>query len=269
LLPDRTDASGWLSFSQDFGPSDQKVELVEIADAVPPGVVSVSPAAGSTGAAVDGGVTVKFTEPVLSSSVESNFTLAAAQPVPGTFEWSEAGDSVTFHPSSPLAEGTTYELTIAGVEDLVSNQNSTAFRSWFVTYSQEPLLTVSGTVTDAGGTPVQGAKVTIDGTTHTTDADGDFLFSPVAAGSHEVTITANGYGPATLEAEAGSIVNATLTQQPPGVPSTAGALPPVAIGADIAVIALLCVGVLFVAFGSKPPSATRMVKGFLRRLRRR
>ncbi|WP_341946982.1 carboxypeptidase regulatory-like domain-containing protein [Microbacterium sp. LWH11-1.2] len=50
-------------------------------------------------------------------------------------------------------------------------------------------VAVSGQVTDAGGGPVAGVTVTIDGQTTTTDADGRYLFDSIPVGTHTATIT--------------------------------------------------------------------------------
>ena len=47
-------------------------------------------------------------------------------------------------------------------------------------------ITVSGTLLDASGTPVQGAPVTIAGRHATTDQDGNFTVAKVPAGTHDV-----------------------------------------------------------------------------------
>jgi hypothetical protein len=64
--------------------------------------------------------------------------------------------------------------------------------------------TVTGTVT-ANGSPVPGATVALDGRTATTDANGAFSFTAVDAGTHTVTVTADGFScdPRTTTVTAG------------------------------------------------------------------
>ncbi len=50
-------------------------------------------------------------------------------------------------------------------------------------------VAVSGRVTDAGGDPVAGVSVSVDGQTTTTDEDGRYLFDQVSVGTHTATIT--------------------------------------------------------------------------------
>lgn len=52
--------------------------------------------------------------------------------------------------------------------------------------------TVTGTVT-AGGSPISGATVALDGQTTTTDANGTYTFTNVAPDSYSVTVTADGF----------------------------------------------------------------------------
>lgn len=52
--------------------------------------------------------------------------------------------------------------------------------------------TVSGVISSISGNPVSGATVSLGNTTATTDANGVYLFSGVAAGSHSISASANG-----------------------------------------------------------------------------
>ncbi len=53
--------------------------------------------------------------------------------------------------------------------------------------------TVDGTVVAEGGAPINGASVTLDGNTVTTDASGYFIFTEVLAGVYDITASAAGY----------------------------------------------------------------------------
>ncbi len=52
--------------------------------------------------------------------------------------------------------------------------------------------TISGVISSINGNPISGATVSLDNTTVTTDANGVYLFSEVAAGSHSISAAANG-----------------------------------------------------------------------------
>lgn len=78
--------------------------------------------------------------------------------------------------------------------------------------------TVTGTVT-AGGSPIQGATVALDGRTATTDANGAFTFTDVGPDSYTVTATADGFtcDPQTTTVSAGqtSMVDVSCTSSAP------------------------------------------------------
>lgn len=52
--------------------------------------------------------------------------------------------------------------------------------------------TISGVISSISGSPISGATVSLDNATVTTDANGVYLFSEVAAGSHSISAAANG-----------------------------------------------------------------------------
>ncbi|MGH7565727.1 MAG: carboxypeptidase regulatory-like domain-containing protein [Gemmatimonadota bacterium] len=78
--------------------------------------------------------------------------------------------------------------------------------------------TVTGTVT-AGGSPISGATVALDGQTTTTDANGTYTFTNVAPDSYSVTVTADGFqcDPRTTTVTAGqtSTVDFACTSSSP------------------------------------------------------
>lgn len=52
--------------------------------------------------------------------------------------------------------------------------------------------TISGVISSISGSPISGATVSLDNATVTTDANGVYIFSEVAAGSHSISAAANG-----------------------------------------------------------------------------
>lgn len=52
--------------------------------------------------------------------------------------------------------------------------------------------TISGVISSISGSPISGATVSLDNATVTTDANGVYLFSEVAVGSHSISAAANG-----------------------------------------------------------------------------
>ena len=61
--------------------------------------------------------------------------------------------------------------------------------------------TVAGTVIDASGIPIEGAQMSVEGTTEDAQSDGDGSFSlpRVTPGTHLLTVTKSGYAPRTIE----------------------------------------------------------------------
>ncbi len=83
------------------------------------------------------------------------------------------------------------------------------------TRAQSGRGTVSGRVTDTSGGVLQGAAVELDpaGLTRVSDAQGEFTFTGVAAGSYTITYNFVGMEPhsATVEVKAGETVRADAT----------------------------------------------------------
>jgi len=81
-------------------------------DTAPPTVVSTLPAHGVTGFAVDGVLSITFSEAMLTSSLNTTtFTLTGTSgSVAGTVSYS--GNTATFTPSNPLAFAATYTATL-------------------------------------------------------------------------------------------------------------------------------------------------------------
>ncbi|MEO8102392.1 MAG: Ig-like domain-containing protein, partial [Betaproteobacteria bacterium] len=109
--------------------------VVAPADTLPPAVVTISPANGATGVAVNSSIAATFTEAMNPATISpSTFTLNNG--VTGTVTYS--GNTATLTPSASLAYSTTYTATItAGVTDLAGNA-LTAAVSWSFTTAAAP-----------------------------------------------------------------------------------------------------------------------------------
>jgi subtilisin family serine protease len=113
-------------------------------DTTAPSISSVSPADGATTVATSAAVSVTFSESMDRASAEAAFSLG----VPGTFSWS--GDTMTFRPSSPLAEGTQYTATLgAGPRDLAGNALA-AGRTWSFRTLTTVTVAPTGTAIETG-----------------------------------------------------------------------------------------------------------------------
>ena len=123
------------------------------ADTTPPTVVSVTPVGASTGVATSTPVTVTFSEALNAATVSAS-TFVLRDPnnniVPATISYSTATKTVTLTPTSPLANGTMYMLTIvggsSGVKDLAGNPLATNIFSSFTTVAAAPPDTTPPTV---------------------------------------------------------------------------------------------------------------------------
>lgn len=105
-----------------------------IVDIIAPTVLSVSPAANTTGAPTSTKPSVTFSEPMSQSSVSTtSFTVKqGGLQVPGTISWS--GNTVTFNPSAPLLPGTSYSCSInTTVKDAAGNSLASNYSWTFAT----------------------------------------------------------------------------------------------------------------------------------------
>ncbi|PJZ31857.1 hypothetical protein CH378_01210 [Leptospira kmetyi] len=98
-------------------------------DTTAPTISFVSPSNGLTGFAINGSLSISFSEAVNCATVTStSVTLSDGSAIPGTVGCS--GTSATFTPTSSLAYGTSYTATIATtVTDLAGNPLAVPF-SW-------------------------------------------------------------------------------------------------------------------------------------------
>ena len=114
-------------------------------DTTPPTVVSVSPVSGSTGVATGASVTVTFSEPLNPTSVSSNTIQLRNSSfilVPATVSYNASNNTATLAPTSPLANGAMYMVTVVGgangVKDLAGNALATSLLTTFTTVAAAP-----------------------------------------------------------------------------------------------------------------------------------
>ncbi|HAL86081.1 MAG TPA: hypothetical protein DCM31_03900 [Deferribacteraceae bacterium] len=110
-----------------------------ILDTVAPYVVSITPSNNSTNVSRSTNISVRFSEPVLASSLTaSNLSLTNQSTLEAVTSGNLtiSGNTVTFNPASDLSAGTAYTVNIStGVTDLAGNALSSAGQSYFVTSS--------------------------------------------------------------------------------------------------------------------------------------
>jgi uncharacterized membrane protein len=146
-------------------------------------------------------IIITFSEPMARASVEAAFTINPS--VQGSFIWTMAGAEVTFDPLTFLYSDTEYTVYLdsASVYDLAGNP-MTDDLVWTFTTGTDVTGNLRGTVEDENGNGVEGATVTIKGTSFstTTDSDGEYSFSNVPVGSYEIVIKKVNYKDASTQA---------------------------------------------------------------------
>lgn len=116
-------------------------------DTTPPTVVSTVPASGATGVAVNSPVTVKFSEAIDPTTINSNtiqLRNAANALVSASLSYDGPSLTATLTPSAILSTSTTYTLTVVGgttdprVKDLAGNALATSVSRSFTTSATNP-----------------------------------------------------------------------------------------------------------------------------------
>jgi hypothetical protein len=167
----------------DIANSTATDEVTFLVDTVAPAIVSALPEGDLE--PVNTAIVVNFTKPM-----DHLATTITIEGVTGTVSWDRT--FLTFTPSSPLAYGTTYTVTVSG-RDLVGSPIS---KSW--TFTTTDMGTISGIIVDNNGNPLGGASVRLDdGTTVVTNERGEFTFE-ARAGPHNLTVSKSGWDGLTM-----------------------------------------------------------------------
>ena len=101
------------------------VIFTKLADTTAPYITLKSPDHGGTGVATGTAVTATFSEPIKESTATVTVKNAANQSVAGTRTLNEARTMLTFTPDDPLAQSTTYTVTVSGAQDDADNAMTT------------------------------------------------------------------------------------------------------------------------------------------------
>ncbi|MGW4638068.1 DUF4082 domain-containing protein [Sphaerisporangium sp. NPDC004334] len=118
---------------QSWGATNYWVDVIftRLADTTAPYITLKSPDHGGTGVATGTAVTATFSEPIKENTATITVKNAANQAVAGTRSLNEARTLLTFTPDSPLAQSTTYTVTVSGALDDADNSMTTT--SWSFT----------------------------------------------------------------------------------------------------------------------------------------
>jgi hypothetical protein len=122
-----------------------------------PTVITVVPANGTTGVALNSNVKVTFSEAMDGASINTTtITLrntATSAAVAGTVAYDNATNTATFTPSSNLTSGTNYTLTVStGAKDAAGNPMASAFTSTFTAIVIDTSAPTVASVLPANGT---------------------------------------------------------------------------------------------------------------------
>jgi hypothetical protein len=174
-------------------------------DTVAPTIVSISPAAGSTGANLSAPVVVKFSElmnaATISGSTIQLFVTGSSTPVAATVTFS--GSTATLTPAVPLLGSTQYQVVISGsITDSSGNALGSNVTAIFTTglgqWSQAGVAAFSGgtlngtALTTAGGGGVQLASGFSDQFTGTSLSSAWTTTSWAPAGGGPTSVTVSG-----------------------------------------------------------------------------
>ena len=125
-------------------------------DTTPPTIVSITPAALSTGVAINTPITISFSEALTAASVTTSTIQlrdSGNNLVAGTVTYNSSNNTATFTPTSALSNSMTYTLTVvsgaSGVKDLAGNALASTATSSFTTVADTTPPTVVS-VTPAG-----------------------------------------------------------------------------------------------------------------------
>ena len=95
-----------------------------VSDTDNPAVIAVSPQNGAAGVPLNARISVQFSEPMSSVSMESNpvvVTPAGGSPIAGTLSISADHTIMMLTPNSPLNANSSYTVSVSGVQDVSGN----------------------------------------------------------------------------------------------------------------------------------------------------
>ena len=180
-------------------------------DTVAPTVTSKNPAATATGVALNGVISITFSEPMNPLTFTTLTVKSGGTTLQGTVTFSAGNTIVTFAPTANMSAGTVYTVTVTNaITDVAGNALVPA--SWTFTTTQS--YTVGGTVSGLG----VGESVVLQDngadnlTVVSTNPGFTFLTKVVDAGNYAVTIKTQPTGKTcTISNGSGKIAGANVT----------------------------------------------------------
>jgi hypothetical protein len=146
---------------------------------------------------------------MFSEAMNETATTITVSGISGSLIWS--GNILVLKPSANLTTVTTYLVVVSG-KDLAGHAMN---YEWEFTTTN--LLMVGGKVVDENGAPIQGAVISMNGTTvATTDAEGNYSFE-ILPGTYTLTVKREGYDEASKQVvvsdgQSGTGTNAVIVQ---------------------------------------------------------
>ncbi|ABQ27183.1 Ig-like domain-containing protein [Geotalea uraniireducens] len=132
-----------------------------VADVIPPQVTGASVANNATDVPVGSSISVSFSEALATSSVTASsvvLTDTAGQPVPGSVTIAADRKGITFKPTSALARGAAYTLTVtAAITDAAGNSLAAPYDVFFTTDNTAPSLKTISPASGSQNVPVGSA----------------------------------------------------------------------------------------------------------------
>ncbi|WP_405143782.1 DUF4082 domain-containing protein [Sphaerisporangium sp. NBC_01403] len=101
------------------------VSFTKVADSTAPSITAKSPDHGGVGVATGTAVTATFSEPIQENSAVVTVKNQANQTVAGSVSLNQARTLLTFTPDNPLAQSTTYNVSVSGGKDDADNVMTT------------------------------------------------------------------------------------------------------------------------------------------------
>ncbi len=190
--------------------------LTILADAQPPSVVSVTPAANQTAVALDSTIQVQFSDALDPSTVNSStFTLGTGtNSLPYSIKYDPSSFTVTMVPEQTFTPGTQYTVTISTSVTDPAGLALPAPSQW--SFTTEPLIGTNGTVSVPSGTsPTTLTVVSYGGKESIPDSQGAFDASLSPLGHNLVAAMESGksFGWLAIAEDLSQGTNATAVTQ--------------------------------------------------------
>ena len=160
---------------------------------VAPRVLEISPRDQAEDVPIDTEVTITFSQPMDTASVESAFefisTDASEQPVQGAFAWNEDATVLTFRPTEPLEMGTLYSVGLDVQKVRSATGAALADETAFALFTTEPYPAIRYTEPEDGETVEPSGQVRIAFNTpmNPESFEGKILLDPMPAEGFEGT----------------------------------------------------------------------------------